>query len=107
MSTYVNLFQLPTYSASEIAGPFTVTVEELETTTGNTIVTAKRFDTTNQSDPGTDISTKVTIGTNVVSIENIWASGDTPTAGSYRVQVVSQTADGTQKQEINGLITIV
>ena len=106
MSTYINTISLPTISANEIV-PMTVTVEELTTATGNTIVTAKRFDTTNINDTGTDISSEVSITTNVVALANIWTNLDTPAAGSYRIQVISESADLTQKVEFNGLITVV
>lgn len=86
MANYVNLISLPTISANEIV-PMTVTVEELTTASGNTIVSAKRFDTTNSNDTGTDISAKVSITTNVVALANIWVNTDTPTAGSYRIQI--------------------
>lgn len=109
MANYVNVFQLPTYSTNEIAGPFTITIEELTTSSGNTIVSAKRFDTSNPSDTGTSIAANVSIlDTNRTKITDIWAGAESRLAGDYRIQVVAQDSTGTaQKQEYNGLITIV
>lgn len=95
-----NLIVRDTISIREII-PFSVTMNDLTTAADNAIASALRYDLSNPADAGTDISSKVAIATNVVSVNNVWAAGDTATPGTYLLRIVARNAASTIKQEVN------
>ena len=106
MASYVNEARISRLSTVEIE-PFTIQFDDLDDSAVNVLVSAKRFNTATASDAGTDISTKVSISGNEVSVVNIWLGADTPAAGNYRIQVVVRDPATLEKYEVNAYIEVV
>lgn len=97
---YINEIYVPQISVSEVV-PQVVEMKDLDDTLTNVVVSAKRYDTTNSSDTGTDVSSKVSISGNQVTVSNIWGGAETPAAGSYRVCVKLRNPSSTVLCEFN------
>lgn len=104
--SYVNPFVLPTISTNEII-PLEVTFTDFPSS-GNTVITALRFNIANPTDLGMSVTSVVTISANVVTVANLWISGDTPVVGQYRIQLVVGNGQTPVTQlEINLLYTVI
>lgn len=103
---FVNETRIRRLSTVEIE-PFTVQFDELDDGAVNVLVSAKRFNTTNSADVGTDILTKVSISGNEVNVANIWVAGDTPAIGDYRIQIIVRDPSTLEKYEVNVYAEVV
>ena len=88
------------------ARPCTIVFENLPSS-GNVLVSAKRYDILNANDTGTDVSANVTINGNAVTLSTPWLDAEDPLEGEYGVQIIAASGDSTIKQEKNYMYVIV
>ncbi len=106
MPGLINLLQWGKQSSREIVVR-TVTMEEIPSGGTNTVNSALRFNRANSADTGTDISSKVSISGNIVTVSNIWTASETAAEGSYKVRVVVRDASATERrQEFNAYVDV-
>ena len=105
---YINQITIPDIGVEEVI-PITLTFEEIPVQSGNTVDECKRFDLSDSTDTGTDISDNASVvtGTNQMLITNIWLDADTPAAGKYRIQARMKDNTGTViEQEANLIVKV-
>lgn len=108
VTKHVNTFYQKPISIREVLVA-TFTFKEIPTTTANTILVAKRYNDNDDTDAGLDVSTLLTVATNVATLSNIWIQADTPAIGRYRIMFVLQdtTSDPANKQEVNYIVPVI
>lgn len=105
---YINQYTIPDIGVEEII-PITVTFDEIPVQSGNLVDECRRFDMSDSSDTGTDISANASVvsGMNQAVISNIWLVGETPAVGKYRVQIRMRDETGTVIEQEGNIIVKV
>lgn len=106
--SYINQLLAPDIGVEEVV-PITILFEEIPVQADNTVDECRRFDLSDSTDTGTDISANASVisGTNQMLITNIWLEADTPAVGKYRIQARMADNTGTlQEQECNIIIKV-
>ena len=109
MSTtfYTNEFWVESVTIAELTGySQDIQFRDLDGTLTNTLTTLKRYDTSNPADTGTDISSKGSIATNVLTLSGLFTNVETPAAGTYRIDMVVTGQGGSPVRERNMLVTV-
>ena len=106
--SYINEVIRPDQSVGEIV-PVTITVRERLSTDTNTVAAYRYKEDSTTPTTGIDISARVSITTNVVSLADIFLSGETAETGKYRIKILVTGSTGTPAPitEVNLKIKVI